>query len=341
MEDEIERISAHFRGRVVLLTGGLGFVGSRLGEVVRDAGASLRILHRVPTGTELHVPGATLIQGDVRDADLWDRVLPGVETVFHLAAQTSARESERDPLADYRTNTEAMWRLLDSARRLATKLDVIFAGTETECGIPPRLPLTGEEPDKPLSHYDLHKLIAEQVLEFHARRGHVRGTTLRLPTVYGNAPAARGGSPDCGVINRMIRTALSGAPLQLYGAGDRLRDYVHVGDIATAFALAACSLDRCNGRHYLVGSGERRTVSEAVHLIASTVERVTGSHVPIHTVDPPPGEPEIARHGFAIDTTAFRAATGWTPRWTFEDGIADTVRALKSASERTTKEEAK
>jgi nucleoside-diphosphate-sugar epimerase len=334
MDDELQRVSTHFRGRTVLVTGGLGFLGSRLTAMLLRAGAALRILHR-GAPERARVPRATLVGGDVTDPDVWDRVLPGVDTVIHLAAQTSARESERDPLTDYRVNAEAMWRLLEAGRRLGVKVDVLFAGTETECGAPPRLPLRGDEPDKPLSYYDLHKNVAEQFLEFHSRRGDVRGTTLRLPTLYGAAGGAIEGSRDCGVINRMIRTALAGKPLTPYGAGDRLRNYVHVDDMARAFALAACALERCNGSHYLVGSSESHTVADAVRLIALAVERSTGKPVPITSVEPPADEPEIARHGFEVDSSAFRAATGWAQRWTFERGIDDTVHTLLKTNEAT------
>jgi nucleoside-diphosphate-sugar epimerase len=223
-----------------------------------------------------------------------------------------------------------MRRLLEACRKLGKVPRIVFAGSETEVGIPRTLPLTGEESDHPVTHYDLHKLMAEQYLEFSARRGEVRGTTLRLPTVYGAGSRER--SPDNGVVNAMIRAALAGEGLSIYGDGKRLRDFVHVKDVARAFVLAACS-DGCNGRHFLVGSGERRTVADAVRTIASAVENVTGKAVPVSHVAPPLTELPLARADFSVDPSAFFGETGWKAGFGLEAGIADTVTALKAALE--------
>src|SRR5260221_12137725 len=135
MDEELERLSAHFRGRVVLVTGALGFIGGHVSEQLAAAGAEVRRLHRgavrAPSASDI---GAA-VSGDLLDPGLWERVLPGVDTVFHLAAQTSARASERDPLADYRVNAEATWRLLDACRRSGRRIRFVLAGTETQDGI--------------------------------------------------------------------------------------------------------------------------------------------------------------------------------------------------------------
>jgi nucleoside-diphosphate-sugar epimerase len=179
-----------------------------------------------------------------------------------------------------------------------------------------------------LSYYDLHKLLAEQALEFSARRGEVKATTLRLPTVYG--AGTREGSPECGMINAMIRRALSGQALSIYGSGERLRDFVHVDDVARAFMLAACAMDQCNARHFIVATGERCTVKEAIHRVADTVKRASGRSASVVHVDEPEDEPLITKAGFLADPDAFRQATGWQPRYLLAEGIAETVRAFRA-----------
>lgn len=331
-ESELARITAHFRGRSVLVTGAFGFVGGTLVRHLAAAGARIRTLGRKPPSS---VPGGasgTAVIGDVLDREVWERALPGVDTIFHLAAQTSTKASERDPELDYKVNAEATWRMLEACRRIGNRTRIVFAGTETQCGIPPVLPLRGDEPDRPISFYDLHKLVAEQYLEFYARRAFVEGTSLRLTTLYGIGAGVREGSPDCGMLNLMIRNALSDRPLTIYGSGGRLRDYIHVDDVARAFLLAACSMDACNGRHFVVGSGERYTVKEAVELVARTAEQTTGRAVSVVHVDEPADEPEITKASFAVDPEPLRRATGWSPRYGLADGIAETVRVLHSTS---------
>jgi nucleoside-diphosphate-sugar epimerase len=327
-QGETELISAHFRERVVLVTGAFGFIGSAVVARLAAAGADIRLLRRSrPSGDEAgHV--ATTIYGDVTELDTWDHALPGVDTVFHLAAQTSTKLSEHDPGLDYRANVEGTRNMLDVCRRLGSRQSILFAGTETQVGVPPALPLRGDEPDRPASFYDLHKLLAEQELEFHARRGVIRATSLRLPTVYGSG--TREGSPDCGMLNGMIRRALSGEPLSIYGTGERLRDFVHVDDVARAFLLAACAMDRCNARHFIVATGERCTVKDAILEVAEATKRATGRAVAVEHVDEPPDEPLISKAGFAAEPRALQEATGWQPRYRLAEGIAETVRAFRA-----------
>lgn len=326
-EGETERFASHFRDRRVLVTGAFGFIGSALVRYLATAGADLRLLRRGPSSDGQSSSPGTTVFGDVRERVTWERALPDIDTVFHLAAQTSTMASERDPELDYEINTEATRKLLEGCWRLGTRPTVIFAGTETQVGRPERLPLRGDEPDRPLSFYDLHKLLAEQALEFSARRGAVKATTLRLPTVYG--AGTREGSPECGMINSMIRRALSGQALSIYGSGERLRDFVHVDDVARAFMLAACAMDRCNARHFIVATGERCTVKDAIVRIAEVAKQASGRSAPVVHVDEPKDEPEITKCGFLADPGAFRQATGWQPRYLLAEGIAETVRAFR------------
>jgi len=326
MDGANDELNAEFRSKTVLVTGASGFIGSRLVERLASAGARLRTLTRSPPPRSPALDSAELVLGDVRDADSWTRALPGSDFVFHLAAQTSARASENDPLDDLGANLEGTRQLLEACRRLGTHARIVFAGSITQCGVPSSLPIDGTEPDRPRSFYDLHKLAAEQFLEFFARRGHVSGTSLRLPSVYG--PGAREGSTDCGVLNAMIRAALSGETLRIYGGGDRLRDYLHVEDAVRAFLLAAAALDRASARHFVVGSGESHTVAQAVQLVVDAVEKQTGRRAPVVHVEPPADEPDIAKASFSVDASEFRTLAGWTPRFVLVEGIEMTVRSV-------------
>src|SRR5687767_11523537 len=108
-------VAAHFGGRTVLVTGAFGFIGTHVSARLAAAGANVLMLNRRSVAQA--VPsGATAVPGDLLEQGLWDRILPGVDVVFHLAAQTSAKRSEQDPITDYRLNTEATSRMLDACR---------------------------------------------------------------------------------------------------------------------------------------------------------------------------------------------------------------------------------
>jgi len=321
-------IEAHaLAGRRVLITGGAGYLGTAIAHALSEVDVTLVRLAR-PGAARPPLTGRARVEelsADVRDPGVWERALPGVDVVLHLAAQTSAYVAERDPLADLDANVRPLLALLDACRRASLRPVVVAAGTATQAGLTPQLPVDESVPDRPITIYDLHKLAAERYLEHHVRAGAVRGATLRLANVYG--PGPRSGAPDRGVLNLMVRRALSGQALTVYGDGAFVRDYVFVDDVARAFLAAAARVDRVDGRHFVVGSGCGATIAEAVHLVADTVARLTGRPpVAVTHVPPPPGLLPIEERSFVADTAAFRAATGWEPRVTLAEGVEATVR---------------
>ncbi len=217
--------------------------------------------------------------------------------------------------------------LLEACRRLGKSPIILFSGTVTEAGIPSNLPVSESHPDNPVAVYDLHKLMAENYLKYFVSQDLVRGATLRLANVYG--PGPRSSSADRGILNGMIAKALSGEPLTIYGEGKQLRDYVFVEDAARAFLLAVMSIEKTNGRHFVVGSGEGHTFVEAMTKVSEAVARKTGkTKVPLVHVDPPYPLSPIESRNFVADTTLLSSLTGWRARLSLDEGIDRTIEAL-------------
>ena len=122
--------------------------------------------------------------------------------------------------------------------------------------------------------------MAEQALEMYCRMGNVQGTALRLANVYGPGPHGR--CADRGVLNTMIRRALSGKPLTVYGSGEWLRDYIFIDDVNNAFIAALENKRAVNGQHWIVASGESYTIHDAFHLIAD--RRVVRAAAPCRSI---------------------------------------------------------
>jgi nucleoside-diphosphate-sugar epimerase len=323
-------VTAHadaFDGSRVLVTGATGLVGCSLVRLLSDFPCRLRLLaRRAPEALQPGAADTEVVTGDVRDARVLERALDAVDIVFHLAAQTSAAVAERDPHLDWEVNVWPVLLMLERFRCDGRRPTVILAGTATQAGVPTTLALDESAVDRPLTVYDTHKLMSEQYLELYARLGLVRGTSLRLPTVYGPGPPARGSGR--GLVGGCIRRALAGEPLTIYGTGSYLRDFLHVSDAAGAFVAAAARVDAVSGRHFVLGTGTGRTVAEAIRLVAESVRAETGSEVPVKTVDPPRGWSALDERDVVVDSSAFAAATGWSPTVPFEDGIRSTVAAL-------------
>jgi nucleoside-diphosphate-sugar epimerase len=267
-----------------------------------------------------------VVEGDISKRGVWEQVLEGAQFVFHLAAQTSSSVANSDPVTDLTLNVLPMIHLLETCRTRGYRPIVVFSGAATQAGLTPDLPVDEQVPDQPLTVYDLHKLASEHYLECYTRLGHVRGTTLRLANVYGPGPVSS--SADRGILNAMIRKALRGEALTVYGTGDRIRDYVFVKDVGQALLAAAVHIDRTEGEHFVIGSGRGHTIAEAANLVADCVALRTGRRVPIQHMDPPAGLSPIEGRHFVANCTRFTARTNWQATVSLSEGIDRTIDAL-------------
>ncbi len=316
-------------GARIVITGAAGYVATRVIALLRAVDCRIVRVDR-PGAVFEPVGGPARVEdvaADIREPAVWSGLLDGTDIVIHFAAQTSVYVAAQDAAADARINVQPMLALLEACRRDGRRPAVLFSGTVTEAGLTERLPVDESVPDRPITIYDLHKLMAEQYLKHYACEGVVRGGVLRLANVYG--PGPKSSSADRGVLNLMVRKALAGEPLTVYGRGEFVRDYVYVEDVARAFVLAAANIDRVNGRHFVVGSGVGHTLAQAINLVADRVAMRTGHRVPVLHVDPPASLSPIESRNFVADSSAFAQATGWRADTGLEAGIDRTIESMK------------
>jgi nucleoside-diphosphate-sugar epimerase len=314
-----------FKGRNFLVTGGAGYLATNLIAQLQDTECRITRLDR-PGVKFIPVRGKAQVrdvEGDIRDRAVWEKVLANVDIVFHFAAQTSVYVAEQNPSADLDINVVPMLHLLETCREKGICPTILFSGTVTEVGLPASLPVNESHPDHPITVYDLHKWLAENYLKHYVRGGIVRGAVLRLANVYG--PGPRSSSADRGVLNMMIHKALNGETLTIYGKGDYLRDYVYVDDVVRAFLYGAANLERVNGQYFVIGTGEKHTIAEALDLIAERVALKSGTRVPVVHVDMPASLPPIETRNFVADIHRFNEATGWLPTYSLTAGVDRTI----------------
>jgi len=309
-----------------LVTGCSGYLATNLMEALKPVDCQIFGVSRSdvqPVGFENAAARGEFSKGDLGDAGFWERSLKGIDIVFHFAAQTSVYKANQDPVADNKANVAPMLAMLDVCRRKKWCPTIVFAGAATQVGVPERWPVNESVPDKPVTVYDVHKIFAENYLKYYSVDGTVKGVTLRLANVYG--PGPRSSSADRGILNMMVRRALEGEPLTVYGEGQYIRDYVFVDDVVSAFLHAAASIERTSGQHYFIGGGQGRTISEAIRAVGAAVEKKTGQKVKVETVPVPDSLSPIEFRNFIADTSRFRDATGWSAKMSFAEGINQTI----------------
>lgn len=299
----------------ILITGASGLIGSHLIQRLSKDCHNIFCQSRSFQKTS----GVKWIKHDLVH-DRWEDLgLPTFDIVYHLAAQTSVNRAKELPIEDLSVNVIGLLRLLEYLRKQSKQAFIVFAGTATEVGLTDRLPISESFKDSPITFYDLSKLTSEMYLKQYIREGWVKGCSLRLANVYGKS--MKGQQHDRGIIDRVFNRAILGQNITIYGNGEYIRDYIYIEDVISAFLCATEKMEVTNGRSFFIGTGYKLTLKDAFLKVVDIAEKKTGSKVIIKYVRPPADLSEMEFRNALIDSSAFRQATGWSPKFNFESGI--------------------
>ena len=328
MPDIPENLLAYFKGRTIMITGAGGFIGSNLGEVLSDVDCTLILLSRSESKLKGNKAKIKTRLSDLRKPSDWVDLIPEVDIIFHLASQTSVYSAEQDPLGDAETNIECMINLLEAVRKSKNKTTLIYAGTVTQAGMPENIPMDESAPDNPITLYDISKLTAERYLMHYIRKGWALGASLRLANVYG--PSRGFSKPGRGILNSIIQRALEGEEMFVYNNGIYIRDYIFITDVITAFLHAPTQIPKLNGRYFIVSGGKGITIRDAFQTAIDQTAKYSNKKLELTSKSLPEGLSDIETRNFIGDSTAFSKITNWSPKFSLEMGISQTVNSYLS-----------
>jgi UDP-glucose 4-epimerase len=313
-----------YRGRKVMITGGLGFIGSNLARRLVDLGADVLLVDSLISdygGNLFNIDGIAdrvhVNVADVRQQSTMNYLVRDRAVIFNLAGQVSHIDSMRDPYTDLEINCRSQLTVLEACRKGNPGVKVVFAGTRQVYGRPDSLPVGEDQLVRPTDVNGINKVAGEYYHLVYNNVFGIHACSLRLTNVYGPRQLIKHNRQ--GFIGWFIRLAIDNRPIDIYGDGSQLRDFVYVDDAADAFLRAGAD-DACNGEVFNVGGSEPVAHKD---LTAMLVETAGSGRV--RYMDWPAERKAIDIGSFYADSSKFRRTTGWEPTVSLREGLAQTV----------------
>jgi UDP-glucose 4-epimerase len=312
-----------FRGRRVLVTGGLGFIGSNLVRTLVGLGADVTVVDSlIPEygGNPRNLDGLSekvrINISDVRDRHSLPHFVQGQDFLFNLAGQTSHMDSMTDPQTDLEINARAQLSILEACRLHNPKIRIVFASTRQIYGKPDYLPVDEKHPLRPVDVNGINKLAGESYHLLYHRVHGIRSTVLRLTNTIG--PRMRVKDARQTFVGVWIKKIVSGEPFEVWG-GEQLRDFTYVDDAVDAFLLAAAS-PAAEGEVFNVGGTPPVSLQALAELL---VDANGGGRFEVHAF--PGDRKKIDIGDFYADYRSIQSKLGWTPRVTLRDALSKTL----------------
>ncbi len=310
-------------GRRVLITGGLGFVGSNLARALVRLGAKVTILDSlIPEygGNRRNVAGLErkldINLSDVRDRHSLPAFVRGQDFLFNLAGQTSHMDSMADPETDLEINCRAQLSILEACRRHNPGIRVVFASTRQIYGRPDYLPVDEKHPLRPVDVNGINKLAGEEYHLLYSQVHGIRSTVLRLTNTIG--PRMRVKDARQTFVGVWIRQLLEDRPFEVWG-GEQLRDFTYVDDAVEALVLAAIRPE-AEGRVFNLGGPPPVTLRQLAELLVAV--NGAGQFV---TKRFPATRKKIDIGDFYADYGLISSTLGWRPRTDLRTALRRTL----------------
>ena len=308
-------VNTNLSGLKVLVTGGAGFVGSNICQLLINNGAKVTVLDNLYTGRTELLPKSnelSFIEGDVEDKELVFRLLDEFDYVIHAAAKNIIA-STKNPLEDFKTNIEGTLNVLMGAKKYGVK-KIVYTGSASVYGNPNILPISESSGIYTLTPYATSKLAGENYCISFYESYNIPTSIVRYSNVYGTNQDPK--NPYCGVVSKFFESAINNEPIRIHGDGEQTRDFTFVDDTARATVEALIN-SKSTGGIFNTGSGGETSINE----LAKKIVNISNSKSEITYIDKRDID-NIRRRSVNIEL--IRRTLRWSPSYTIDKGLNET-----------------
>jgi len=316
----------------ILITGGLGFIGSNLARRLVECGNSVTVLDSlIPEYggnlRNLHDLREKIVVNlsDVRDPFSINELIKGQDYLFNLAGQTSHLDSMNDPFTDLDINAKAQLSILEACRKNNRNIRIVFASTRQIYGKPQYLPVDEKHPFNPVDVNGINKIAGEQYHLLYNQVHEIRSSVLRLTNTYGSRMRIKDARQT--FLGIWIRNLIEKKPIQVFGDGKQRRDYNYVDDVVDALIIAATKNESV-GKVYNLGAPDPLSLEDTANIMCQGIEGSDYQMIPF-----PEERKAIDVGDFICDYSAFRDQFGWEPKVKFEEGIKKSLEYFRTELE--------
>ena len=314
----------NYSGKEILITGGLGFIGSNLARSLVMQGANITLIDSLfpqygGNRFNIHdIQNKVIVNVcDLRDSFAMEDLIQGKDYLFNLAGQTSHLDSMNDPHTDLESNAAAQLSILEVCRKENPDIKIVFASTRQLYGKPDYLPVDEKHPIRPVDVNGINKLAGEWYHLLYNNVYGIRACALRLTNTYG--PGMRVKDARQTFLGIWVRLLIEGRPIKVFGDGLQLRDFNYVDDCVEALLLAGAN-NNANGRVYNLGSSEIICLSDLAEIMINL--GVSGKY----ELEPFPTERKAIDIGdYYSDYSLITKELGWAPKIDLKDGLKRTL----------------
>lgn len=318
----------YYRNKNILITGGLGFIGSSLTHKLLGFGANISVIDNLNPlygGNLFNILGKEnnieVVVNDIQNTEVIRPLIEKSDIIFHLAAQVSYIDSLNIPFEDMDLNARSTLNILEICRKYNPKTKVIFSSSRMVYGKAENPLITESDTTNPLSLYGIHKLTSEKYLLMYFKDFNIPCTILRLTNPYG--PRQQVKHSKYSLVGWFIRQAMEEKVIKIYGEGQQLRDYIFIDDIVDAM-IKCGSTEKAVGEIINIGVGSSAKFCDMVNKVVNCVQKGVIEYIPW-----PENYEKVETGDINVDISKLQKLTDWKPKVSLDEGINLTYQYYK------------